>query len=71
MGNAGKQWTFERNPGGASLMFNGVYVAHVGNVYCSSLQELGIPENGMSRAKWMCGLLNAPAEKMKEKEAVS
>ena len=52
-----KLWTFSRNDGGAYLLYDGVEVAHVPNIFSSDAENHGIPLDGMKRAKWLCDML--------------
>ena len=51
------KWSFSRNDGGASLLCDGVEVAHVPNIFSSDAANHGIPLGGMARAKWLCDIL--------------
>ena len=52
------KWTAVRNDGGACLCLDGMEIAHVGNVWSSDYANTRIPMNGMTRAEWLCGILN-------------
>ena len=52
------KWTVVRNDGGAYLCLDGMEIAHVGNVWSSDYANSRIPMNGVTRAQWLCGLLN-------------
>jgi hypothetical protein len=50
-------WTFRKNEGGAYLIYKGVEVAHVPEIYSSDAESRGIPLGGMARARWLCDML--------------
>ena len=57
IGQNNPHWTFCRNDGGAYLLYDGVEVAHVPNMFSSEAANHGIPLGGMARAKWLCEIL--------------
>lgn len=50
-------WTYRKNDGGAYLVYKGVEVAHVPEIYSSDAESNGIPLGGMARARWLCDML--------------
>lgn len=56
------KWTVVRNDGGAYLCLDGMEIAHVGNVWSSDYVNSHIPMNGVTRAEWLCGILNRKSE---------
>ncbi len=50
-------WTYRKNDGGAYLVYKGVDVAHVPEIYSSDAESKGIPLGGMARARWLCDML--------------
>lgn len=50
-------WTYRKNDGGAYLVYKGVDIAHVPEIYSSDAESKGIPLGGMARARWLCDML--------------